>query len=82
MTSAFTFRRKTTMSSLIEDVLKSPAWILRKITLAFSKPVYDSKVFCIGFNKTGTTSCGKAIQTLGTDTAHSINKVWSEHENG
>ena len=26
---------------------------------------YNEKIFCIGFNKTGTTSCGRALRMLG-----------------
>ncbi|MEM7228668.1 MAG: sulfotransferase [Planctomycetota bacterium] len=29
------------------------------------RPRYDGKIFCVGYNKTGTTSCGRALTQLG-----------------
>ena len=40
---------------------------------------YDSKVFCIGFNKTGTTSLGKALEDLGYVNSSFNSKVWNEY---
>ena len=36
-----------------------------KVKIFLRKPQYTNKVFCIGYNKTGTTSCGKALELLG-----------------
>ena len=44
--------------------------------------MYDSKVYCDGFKKTGTTSCGKAIQMLGYRHSTFNKRVWSQYENG
>ena len=38
-------------------------WYHLKVFLR--RPNYSNKVFCIGYNKTGTTSCGKAFRLLG-----------------
>ena len=35
---------------------------------------YDEKVFCIGMNRTGTTSIGKALETLGYNVKKEIKK--------
>lgn len=47
--------------------------------LNFVKPQYNDKVFCIGFNKTGTTSIGRALELLGYRNS-SFNKiVWEKY---
>jgi len=53
------------MNSLGAKLQQAPSSIVRKVILAISRPRYTSKVFCIGFNKTGTTSCGEAFKLLG-----------------
>lgn len=53
--------------------------IIENLTIAVSKPRYTSKVFCIGFNKTGTTSFGKALQMLGYRHSSFNKKVWSQY---
>lgn len=37
------------------------------------------KIFCIGFNKTGTTSLGKALQILGYDHSSFNRRVWEDY---
>ena len=37
----------------------------RKIRYTLAPSRYTPKVFCIGYNKTGTTTLGRALQTLG-----------------
>jgi hypothetical protein len=44
-------------------ILIYPLYVKSK--LLFKQPRYHSKVFCIGYQKTGTTSVGKAIESLG-----------------
>lgn len=48
-----------------------------KVVLA--KEDYTSKVFCIGFNKTGTTSLGKSLELLGYRNSSFNKKVWREY---
>jgi hypothetical protein len=50
--------------------------------LKFRKPKYDSKVFCIGYNKTGTTTIGKAFEMLGYYNSSFDNKVWRNYKQG
>jgi hypothetical protein len=40
------------------------------------KGSYGSKVFCIGYNKTGTTSLGKSFELLGYRNSSFNKKVW------
>ena len=56
-----------------------PRQISARLRLIFQKPKYTSKVFCIGFNKTGTTSCGKALEMLGYRHSTFNQKVWRKH---
>lgn len=42
----------------------------------FKKPSYGPKVFCIGFNKTGTTTVGKAFEMLGFSHSSFNKRVW------
>lgn len=47
--------------------------------LLFRKEKYDAKVFCIGFNKTGTTTLGKSMELLGYRNSSFNKKVWSKY---
>lgn len=49
------------------------------IKMAFKKPNYNSKVFCIGFNKTGTTSLGKSLEILGYNNSSFNRIVWRKY---
>ena len=40
------------------------------------KSSYEPKVFCIGYNKTGTTSLGKSFELLGYRNSSFNKKVW------
>ncbi len=51
----------------------------KEIGLIFRVEKYDSKVFCIGFNKTGTTSLGKAFEMLGYRNSTFNRKVWRQY---
>jgi hypothetical protein len=46
------------------------------LSLVFRKSRYDSKVFCIGYNKTGTTTVGKSFEILGYRNKTFSSKVW------
>jgi len=49
------------------------------IKLSFVKAQYNGKVFCIGFNKTGTTSLGKSLELLGYNNASFNRIVWNRY---
>ncbi len=40
---------------------------------------FNAKVFCIGYNKTGTTALGQALKQLGYDHSTFNRKVWRKH---
>ncbi len=50
--------------------------LLNHLLLFFYKPKYNSKVFCIGYNKTGTTTIGKSLELLGLRNTSFNKKVW------
>lgn len=51
--------------------------------LLFRKEKYDAKVFCVGYNKTGTTSLGKALKLLGYRHTSFNKRVWRDfYSNG
>lgn len=37
----------------------------KKLYTSVKEPSYNGKIFCIGYNKTGTTSLGRSLQILG-----------------
>lgn len=45
----------------------------------FRKPKYSGKVFCIGYNKTGTTSLGKSLELLGYKNSSFNRTVWRDY---
>ena len=51
----------------------------KEVQIFFRKPRQGPKVFCVGFNKTGTTSLGKALQMLGYDHSTFNRKVWIDY---
>jgi hypothetical protein len=53
--------------------------ILHHILLFFRRPKYDAKVFCIGYNKTGTTTLGKSLEMLGYRNSSFNKKVWRKY---
>ena len=50
-----------------------------EIAFLFSKPAYTPKIFCIGYNKTGTTTIGKSLEILGYRNSSFNQKVWREY---
>lgn len=44
----------------------------------FLKERYDAKVFCIGYNKTGTTALGKSFEMLGLRNTSFNQRVWRD----
>ncbi|MEM9089119.1 MAG: hypothetical protein AAGC93_10280, partial [Cyanobacteria bacterium P01_F01_bin.53] len=41
-------------------------------------PTYSHKMFCIGYNKTGTTTLGKSFELLGLRNCSFNRNIWSE----
>jgi len=67
------------MNKKIKQNLKSLKDYIKIFILIFRKSNYDSKVFCIGYNKTGTTSLGRSLKMLGYKNS-SFNKiVWKKY---
>ena len=61
---------------LYSFVVKNKRKIKRKIFFLTQKEYYTSKVFCIGFNKTGTTTLGKSFELLGYRNSSYNKEVW------
>ncbi|MBU2950244.1 hypothetical protein KO493_06015 [Tamlana agarivorans] len=54
------------VSKKIIKASKNEIFIIKNILFTyFRKSNYNSKVFCIGYNKTGTTTLGKSLEMLG-----------------
>lgn len=49
------------------------------LKLTFVKPQYQGKIFCIGFNKTGTSSLGKSLELLGYKNSSFNKVVWNNY---
>ncbi len=67
----------------IRQHLKKTRWFLydvyRMVCVFFWRPKYNGKIFCIGFNKTGTTSCGRAFKMFGYRHSSYNKRVWMKH---
>lgn len=50
------------------------------LSTVFRKKQYDSKIFCIGFNKTGTTSFGLALKKLGYSHSSFNRVIWRDYQ--
>lgn len=53
--------------------------LMYEIKYIFNRPTYSNKVFCIGYNKTGTTTVGKAFAMLGYRNTSFNQKIWRKH---
>jgi len=49
------------------------------LMIMLRRPRYNAKVFCIGFNKTGTTTVGKSLELLGYRNTSFNKKVFREY---
>lgn len=67
------------MEKQLKSILRPLYHWYREFKLNFIKPSYGAKVFCIGYNKTGTTSLGKALGLLGYRHTGFKKKVWREY---
>ncbi len=64
------------MNRKLRVFLKDVKWPLKQFALLFVQEKYNSKVFCIGFNKTGTTSLGRSLKMLGFRNSSFDRNVW------
>jgi len=67
------------MKNIANLILRAPYKVYKDLELALRKPKYTSKVFCIGYNKTGTTTFGKSLEMLGYRNSSFNKKVWREY---
>lgn len=65
------FRREVLL--IIKRIL---AEFRHNIRYLFGAPSYGPKVFCIGYNKTGTTTVGKSLERLGYKHSSFNKRVW------
>ena len=63
----------------IKQLLHIPYQGYKEIQIALRKPRYNSKVFCIGYNKTGTTTIGKSLEMLGYRNSSFNKRVWRKY---
>lgn len=63
----------------IKKILHLSQYGFKEISIAFRKPKYNSKVFCIGYNKTGTITVGKSLEMLGYRNTSFNQKVWRKY---
>lgn len=50
------------------------------VSVSLRKPKYTGKVFCIGYNKTGTTTIGKSLEILGYRNSSFNKRVFLEYK--
>ena len=62
--------------SLSKELLVRAKLPVKAALLRVRKEDYGPKVFCIGFNKTGTTSVGKAFESFGYRNASFNRDLW------
>lgn len=62
--------------TIVKKVLK---FILFQLRFFLLKSSYESKVFCVGFNKTGTTTLGKSFELLGYRNSSFNKNVWRNY---
>lgn len=61
---------------MIKKAIKN---IVFELQYLLEKPVWSEKVFCIGYNKTGTTTIGKSFEILGYRNSSFNKKVWRKY---
>lgn len=75
-----TTRWKRILLDLLPGRVKQElAEVLTGLRSALRKPCYGPKIFCIGFNKTGTTSLGMALKSLGFRHSSFNKRVWRRY---
>lgn len=64
---------------MVRGALSEMKKLYTNFMLMLRKPEYNGKVFCIGFNKTGTTTIGKSLDMLGYRNTSFNKKVFREY---
>lgn len=67
------------IKTVIKPFLRKVLDYFLDLALVFRKSKYDSKVFCIGYNKTGTTTLGKSFEELGLRNKSYSTKIWMNY---
>lgn len=67
------------MKNLVRLALSQAKKAYMEMALMCRKPTYSAKVFCIGYNKTGTTTIGKSLEMLGYRNSSFNKKVWRKY---
>jgi len=67
------------MKKLVRLALSEAKKVYMEMALMCRKPTYTGKVFCIGYNKTGTTTIGKSLEMLGYRNSSFNKKVWRKY---
>ncbi len=66
---------------LNKSIRRKWTWFKQDIENLFIKEDYSSKVFCIGYQKTGTTSVGKSFERLGLRNTSFNRRMWKFYQN-
>jgi len=64
---------------LLRKYIKTARLALRWQLISARPERYGPKVFCVGYNKTGTTSLGKSLEMLGYHNTSFERTVWREY---
>lgn len=67
------------MKNLLYKIKFNARRLYKKTILVFKKEEYNGKIFCIGFNKTGTTTVGASLELLGYRHSSFNEIVWKEY---
>lgn len=68
--------KKLTIPQRIKKIINTTIF---ETQFLLTKPTYGGKVFCIGYNKTGTTTVGEAFKLLGLHNSSFNKKVWRKY---
>ena len=64
------------MIKRIRSFIKNPKRVMLIVTAPLRPAVYGPKIFCIGYNKTGTTSFGNAMESFGYKNISFRKRIW------
>lgn len=65
--------------NIVRNTINKVNRLNRSLKVLLSSKKYDSKVFCIGYNKTGTTTLGKSLKLLGYSHSSFNRKVYRRY---
>ena len=67
------------MKTLFKRVTRKALNLCNTIIYFFKKEKYNSKIFCIGYNKTGTTTLGRSFEILGYRNSSFNPAIWRNY---